>query len=83
MKELENVFKDDYKFEIKNLQIKKGKDPQKQVDHGILGLFIDHEDEHTLLIIYYAGHAYHSGLSALSPSTNTGHIDPETFILVG
>lgn len=68
--ELASVFKDIYKFEVKRGILKEQR-PQKQVNFHLAGFVNEHDKEHALLIIYYAGHGWSDGQELrLTPKTS-------------
>ncbi|OCL06507.1 hypothetical protein AOQ84DRAFT_390144 [Glonium stellatum] len=66
--ELASVFKDVYKFEVtrKSLEAER---PQNLVNFYLAEFVKDHDKEHALLIIYYAGHGYSDGQDLLLSPT--------------
>jgi hypothetical protein len=59
--ELANVFEHVYNFEVQKTQLHTRKKPQHQMTAALANFVRDHDDKHTLLIIYYAGHGWSDG----------------------
>jgi hypothetical protein len=66
--DLGEVFSKRYNYHVSHIQLdaRSSKRPQVQVNYGVAD-FVNKEDgEHTLLILYYAGHG--------SPGRSPGHL---------
>ena len=60
--ELASVFENVYNFEVRKSQLDTQKKPQHQMTAALANFVRDHDEKHTLLIIYYAGHGWsHDG----------------------
>ncbi|KAI9777218.1 MAG: hypothetical protein M1816_004825 [Peltula sp. TS41687] len=70
--ELAMVFKDIYKYEVRKASLNTEKRPQVQINKHIAEFIHDHDSQHALLILYYAGHGW--------PDTDGG---PRQFMLAG
>jgi hypothetical protein len=56
VKELGGVFKDIFHYQVVNKQLSAKKRPGIQLAKHLADFVYEHEDESTLLIVYYAGH---------------------------
>jgi hypothetical protein len=58
---LAKVLRETYKFEVVERLLNHKKRAQTQVNQHLANFVADHDDKHTLLIIYYAGHGWSEG----------------------
>jgi hypothetical protein len=56
--ELRDVLEKEYKFLVVEILLDKTGGPQKQLNKHLASFVHDHDDEDTLLVIYYAGHGW-------------------------
>lgn len=55
------MFENTYGYEVERGLLNVKRSPQTQVNRHLATFVDDHNTEHTLLIIYYAGHGWHDG----------------------
>ncbi len=61
VKDLAEVFRKDYQFEVEQRLLNHDKRAQAQVNQHLANFVAEHDDKHALLIIYYAGHGWSEG----------------------
>ncbi|KAH7382740.1 hypothetical protein DE146DRAFT_240565 [Phaeosphaeria sp. MPI-PUGE-AT-0046c] len=67
---LERIFVDDYGYTCKVHSIQNFKKPQVDLNRAILNHIYEHDGPNSLLIFYYTGHGYQSGVNGLELSAN-------------
>jgi hypothetical protein len=53
---LQTIFQTGYGFHCRIAALKDDRDPQTELDYQIISHVRDHDDEDSLLIVYYTGH---------------------------
>ena len=58
VEQLADVFENDFHFETRKEVLAAGKNPQLELNAKLSNFILEFDDEHTLCIIYYAGHGW-------------------------